>query len=536
MPMSWIEELSEEPLTRYKQLREDPWLFLKYCIYTKDEVDIENPIKRYPSHFDYARFIVMMWQREKRIAIPKSRRMTVSWTCLALITHDIIFYKGRNWAVLSKKEEAARELVSRIEFMIKHIPDEIISKSLIPKMKRDGMQSSPPVIEFAETHSRVQGYPQGPNQLRQYGFSGIFEDECAFQEESEESYAAALPTIKGGGRFIKVSSRAVEDKGFFKKIVFDRLDAQDMRFPEIAPVKTKAPMEGVTVWKNPNNGFLVIDLHYTANPDKRDPEFRETLRRELPARRFAMEYEKSWMTYEGRPVYEDFSDIHLTKDPLHVDAHLPLLIGWDSSGLTPAALIAQLQNDQLVILKEIMGTDVANSVGATRFVPHVKSVIYTTFPQIMDVEKQTISFYDPAGRKKNEVTEETYVGRMMAEGFKRQRPGQQTFKARVDAVTDYLIGLVRGKPKIIISEIDCPLLVAGFRGGYRFSDKIADNEPNKPEALKDIHSHIQDALQYICTGLKGYKQEMGYSSIPTPQYSFQKHETSKRPQLRKKYG
>lgn len=511
--------LSTDPLIRYEQLRKDPWLFLTHCIYTKDEVDTVNPIKKYPAHLEYARFIALMWQRHKKIAIPKSRRMTVSWTCLALITHDIIFHKGRNWAVTSRKEEAARELVSRIEFMIQHIPKDILPPDLIPKMKRGGMQSSPPSIEFPETHSKVQGFPQGGDQLRQYGFSGIFEDECAFQEESEDTFAAAEPTIRGGGRFIKVSSRAIDDGGFFKKIVFDKLDETDIRFPEIPPVTPKSPLQGVQVWKNPRNEFLVIDLHYTAHPDKRSPEFREMLRRSLPIRKYEMEFEKSWMTYEGRPVYEDFNPtLHLTHLKPEFWVGLPLLIGWDSSGLTPAAVIAQMQDETLVVLREI----VEAGMGATRFVPHVRAQIAQHFPQVTDIEKQTISFFDPAGFKKNEITEETYLQVMIQKGFKQIRPGPVSWKKRVEGVVEYLTGITKGKPRFQIWEEGCPILVAGLKGGFRYPDKVTEVEPDKVKPVKDIHSHPNDALQYLCGGLKGYMNANYNIEIPVPHYGFQK--------------
>lgn len=513
-------ELSSDPLERYIQLRDNRWLFLKHCIFTKDEVDSVTPIKAYPSHFLYTKFIVMMWEREKKIAIPKSRRMTVSWTCLALITHDIIFHKGRSWAVTSKKEENAKELISRIEFMIQHIPKDIISPDLLPKMKRGGMQSSPPAIEFAETHSKVQGFPQGGNQLRQYGFSGIFEDECAFQEESEDTYAAAEPTIRGGGRFIKVSSRAIEDGGFFKKIVFDKLDEEDIRFPELPPVPAKSPMEGVTCWKNPRNEFFVIDLHYTANPAKRGKEFRESLRRTLPIRKFEMEYEKSWMTYEGRAVYEDFNpSIHILIDKPTFHVGLPLLIGWDSSGLTPAAVLGQIQGEQLVILREV----ICVGMGATRFIPYVISQITQNYPQITDLEAQTISFFDPAGFRKNEITEETYLQVMMKSGFKKIRPGPMTWKKRVESVVEYLTQLAHGKPKFQIYEQDCPTLVAGLKGGFRYPDKVTEVEPDQAKPVKDIHSHPNDALQYMCGGLKSYRAEVGTINIPTPKYGHKNH-------------
>lgn len=519
-PLNWRNELSEDPLKRYQQLRDDRWLFLKYCVFTKDEVDADNPIKPYPSYFKYAQFIVMMFATHLKLAIPKSRRMTVSWTILALILHDVIFKKGRSWAVTSKKEEAAKELVSRIEFMYNHIPQDVLSRDLLPKMKHGKMQTSPPVIDFEEIHSKVQGFPQGGNQLRQYGFSGIFEDECAFQEESEDTYAAAEPTIRGGGRFVKVSSRAIEDGGFFKKIVFDKLDAKDIRFAEVPPVTPKSPMEGVTVWKNPRNDFLVIDLHYTANPAKRGDEFRESLRRTLPVRKFMMEYEKSWMTYEGKPVYEDFNEnIHVTHHEPKVWVGLPLLLGWDSSGLTPAVVISQLQEEQLVTILEIIGL----GQGAERFCPHVAEVIRLKWPQITDVSTQTISWIDPAGLKRSETNERTYLSYIIQAGFKQVRPGPMTWEARKEAVTERLVGLIKGKPKVLIYEEGCPVLVAGLKGGFRYPDRVSDTEPDKPRPVKDIHSHPNDAYQYKCGGLKGYIKQNYDFNIPVPNYGFQKH-------------
>lgn len=462
--------------------------------------------------------------------------MTISWTVIAFAVWDTIFNKGRFWAFTSKKEEDAKELVSRAEFIVKHIPPEMIDPGLIPKIKNGKMQTSPPVLDFEEIHSKIQGFPQGGNQLRQRGCSGIFEDECAFQEESEDTYVAAEPTIKGGGWMIKVSSRSVEDKGFFKRIVFDKLNAETTRFPEIPPVPAKLPMEGIEVWTNPQNQFTVCDIHYTANPDKRGDDFRESLRSSLPIKKFRMEYGKSWETYDGRPVYEDFNEvIHVTHTKPRIEPNLPLLLGWDSSGLTPACVIAQLQEDRLIVVREIMGTDIALSVGARRFVPYVAEQIRLEFQQITDIEKQTISFFDPAGLKRNEITEETYIAELIRHGFKQVRPGPVSFKKRIDGVTEFLVGLSRGKPKFELYEQGCPVLTTGFKGGYRYADGIDQREPEKAQAIKDIHSHPQDGLQYICGGLKSLVAANYNIDIPKPQYGFQKH-TDITPKPRKSYG
>lgn len=516
--------LPSDPLLRYNHFRTHPWEFLKHCVYTSDEVDKKNPIKQFPSHLTYLYFLVKAWQREDKIAVPKSRRMTASWTFIALTLWDYMFHKGRSWACVSKKEEDSKELVARALFIYRHIPPTMISPELLPKLKRDDMQASPPVMEAEEIHSKIQGFPSGGNQLRQRGFSGLLFDECSFWEDAEEAFASAAPTIQGGGKIIMISSRATEDGGFFKKVVYDQLDSLDTRFPEVPPVPASTPMEGVTVWKNPKNGFFVVDLHYTANPEKRSAEFREAVRASMPIRRYRMEYEKNWETFEGKSVYEDFNEqLHLTPSRPQMHVGLPLLLGWDSSGLTPAVIIAQMQEDRLVIFREIIG----DGMGAVRFVPMIKEQLNLLYG-INEPATQVISFFDPAGFKRNEITEQTYLQTMNKEGFTQTRQGAMTWNARVDSVTEWLVGLSGGKGKLQIYAPDCPVLVAGFKGGYRYPESTIEVEPDKGRAVKDGHSHPHDALQYLCSGFKSFKRTH-YNIIPTSTYGFQKGTQTKDP-------
>jgi hypothetical protein len=522
-------ELSSDPLERYSQFRADPWIFLKYCVYTHDEVDQDCPIKRYPSHLLYLKLLVLIWMKKRKIANPKSRRLTVSWTFIGLALWDCIFHKGRSWALVSKKEEDSKELVQRANFIYDHIPVDMISPDLLPKKKRGEMQSSPPALEFPDIYSKIMGFPSGANQMRQRGFSGLFFDEVAFWEEAEAAYASAEPTVKGGGRMILVSTRF---PGFFKKVVYDQLDAKDLNFAEVPPVAVSSPIEGVDVWENPKNGFTVVDVSHRANPAKRSPEFEAELMKTLPIHLFRMEYGKSWSTFEGKAVYEDFNEnIHVTSVRPKLHLGLPLLLGWDSSGLTPAVVFAQLQGEQLVVLREFVGP----GLGALRFVPAVKDVININFPQITDYDSQVISWFDPAGFRKNEITEQTYLQAMMAGGFKQIRPGPMTWNKRVEAVTHYLIGLAGGKPKILIYEADCPILTAGFKGGFRYPDSVLNVEPDKMRPIKDIHSHPHDAFQYLCGGLRDFRRSNYTLDIPTPNYGFQKpHEQKDSSWLKRK--
>jgi len=209
MEAHWIEKLS--------LYRSDPWAFLSECVYTLDQTDEKEPIKKFPSHLLYLKLYVKVWQREKLIAVPKSRRMYMSWVNIALYLWDTMFHIGRANAFVSKKEDDADDLIKRAKFILEHIPEDKIPKELIPKHQYIFGQ-----LRFPEIESTIRGFPQGADQLRAFTFSGILGDEMAFWTEAQKMYAASFPTLEGGGRFTAISSAA---PGFFKRLVFDQLDS-----------------------------------------------------------------------------------------------------------------------------------------------------------------------------------------------------------------------------------------------------------------------------------------------------------------------
>lgn len=519
---------TQDHISNFIRYRKDPWAFLTECIFTRDAVDEQNPIKPFPSDYEYLRLFCLLWQREKKIAVPKSRRMTMSWTCLAMVLWECIFHKGKEWACVSKKEDDSAELVSRIQFMYNRIPPERIPREMLPVIQGSKMTKSPPklIFDFGDgLTSYVQGFPMGADQLRQFTFSGIFGDECAFWEVAEEFYTGAKPTTDGGGRMILVSSRA---PGFFKKIVFDKINAKDYNFPEVAPSPVKRPIEGIELWKNPKNEFLVVDVHYTANPYKRDPEFKRQLKETLPLHQYMREYERSWQTFVGMPVYPNFrADIHCPQNKPQAHLGLPLLCGVDF-GRTPALVIAQLQGNSLKILKEFTAQNESIQI----FMPKVMKAIGQLWPEWRDPDK--IHFYvDPAGFNKNPNDERTCVQEMLeTPGIKHVYPGAKgnnEWEGRRSSVEHYLLHVERESAGIEINESECPTLVTGFKGGYRYPDSANEIEPNKLRPIKNIYSHVHDALQYVAYGSLQFSQEIPFTSIPGPTYSFMKTSTRRPP-------
>jgi hypothetical protein len=505
-------EQSRVQIMAHAKYTSDPWAFLRDCVFTLDSVNQEKPIKPFPSHLAYLEFLCRLWQVEKLLAIPKSRRMVCSWGFIAMFTWDTIFHPGRFNAFVSKKEDDSGELVSRAEFIYHKIPDWRIPRGLLPKLENNKMSKQPPVMNFADIHSKIQGFPQGSDQMRQFTFSGMLFDEWAFWDQAQAAYSGAKPTLDGGGRLVGISSRS---PGFFKKVVFDQMDAQELTFREIPPTPVKRPMEGVEMWKNPHNRFVVVDLHYTANPDKRSPEWREAVRTSMPARDFAMEYERSWQTFEGKPVYGDFNrTLHVSTTAIKPEPGIPLLIGWDF-GLTPAAIVAQLVGRQLKILREFIETNGSIS----KLAPVVEGYLNTNFLPWVHADNIT-HYIDPAGFQKAQTDERTCAD-VMRTVFGQQtriQPGPVAWEQRKKAVEDYLTKTYGEGPGLLISD-ECPVLIEGFNGGYQYSEKAIEIEPAMVRPLKNKFSHPHDALQYVCAGAtalrKTYKLNMA-----TPSYGF----------------
>jgi hypothetical protein len=430
----------------------------------------------------------------------------MSWTTIGLFVWDTIFNKARHQAFVSKKEDDANELVLRAKFIVDNLDKTRLLGDLIPKYNFKFN-----VLEFPEILSKIQGFPQGADQLRAFTFSGIFGDESAFWEYAEKFYSASFPTLDGGGRMTLVSSPA---PGFFKKLCFDAMDVPgDINVDEYAPAY-KAPMQGIRIWLNKKNKFLVFELHYTADPAKRHPEYKESIKNSMPTQEYLREYELHWDTFSGQPVYPEFAKIHVIHEQPRPQIGLPMLIGFDF-GLTPACVIGQYEEGVLTVFEEFTEMN----MGAIRFLEKVTSELKLKYPTHSDFKKNWRCFIDPAGFNRND-NDERQTAQTVAKYFN-PIPGAIAWEARRTGVVDLLMKLEKGKPAFQIFGQQCPMLLKGFEGGYRFSDKNIEIEPSKLRPIKDAFSHPHDALQYLCGGVRSLRADYK-QTIPAPHYATSK--------------
>jgi hypothetical protein len=154
--------------------------------------------------------------------LEKSRQVMASWLCVAYLLWRAKFFPHQLLIVQSRKEEDAAKFVylkepqqARMSFLELHLPrwlqDGCFHRGEM-SIGRGGTRTSQRADYgnlFFRNGSRVWAVPQGGDVIRSNTPSCLFSDECAFQPEFGLAYAAALPSIAGGGQLIAVSSAEV---------------------------------------------------------------------------------------------------------------------------------------------------------------------------------------------------------------------------------------------------------------------------------------------------------------------------------------
>lgn len=191
---------------------------------------------------------------------------------------------------------------------------------------------------------------------------------------------------------------------------------------------TVKPRPGVEEWKNPQNGFTILRLHFSSDPEKRLPGWKAAIARDMHPRAFRREYEIDWASPEGEPVVPEFDEaIHVRE--IAVVAGLQLLRFWDFGFDSPVVLFGQLTLwDQLRIYGELCPFNTT----LLQLVPAAEAVAKQMLG--LDAYLGGIRASDFTGREDEDDLSETYrfesaPADMPTDKLGRARPDRRTFDA-----------------------------------------------------------------------------------------------------------
>jgi hypothetical protein len=223
-PDTWVQErlfvASSLDLQAMEYLRLcDGWEGLNYFLAryarTMDEHDEIIPFKAIPYDVKpYMEIVAWCWYHIKKpIFLCKSRQVMLTWLVSSMFLWDAMFHSARRLGIQSKKDLDSEAVVQRCFVIYENLPAWL--RSVCPASKSYNK------LDFPYNSSVINGYPQGGDQVRQFVFSALFSDETGFQGFASDSYMAAQPTIKGGGRYIAVSTA---NPGFFEMMYKDQIE------------------------------------------------------------------------------------------------------------------------------------------------------------------------------------------------------------------------------------------------------------------------------------------------------------------------
>jgi len=260
----------------------------------------------------------------RRIIFLKARQLGLTWLALAGEgAHRLVFNPGKSVSSISTTEDDTKELVRRLAFILRHLPNWlIVDDDGEPDEKKENKTG----ITYTEYSKRIEihhpdsedsifkGYTSSPAAARSFTDNCVILDEWAFHPQAEKIWRAAYPTINrpDSGKIVGISTG--ERNTFFQK------------------KWNNAEWEYGGESGSAKNTFIGIFLPWDADP-RRDEEWLEETKIEM-GESFRSEYpstpSEAFTTGSGAffPVYN--SKIHFCFDKgWYPPAHFRIIGAYD---------------------------------------------------------------------------------------------------------------------------------------------------------------------------------------------------------------
>ena len=282
-------------------------------------------------------------------------------------------------------------------------------------------------------------------------------------------------------------------------------------------------MDGIRTWRTVKN-WCVFEVHYTADPDKRTPEWKAKALNSMPdLQSFNREFEIDWTSTTGLPFYPLMYKKYVEDRGYYirvqeVPGNVLLYRGFDFGFHRPACVFAfQDATGTLRVLREFCPKeiDVYEFRDAVKFISGELAEI----PEKHSRARQWCERVAPDGpwfkkgtkflnfcgveAKKIQTMTGDYGELNDFDVFQGGGVALSIVNQRVSAGTYILRNLMKdfgGSPRILIDP-RCTTLIAGMSGGLTFGEGNKASPLDDEIAIHPEYSHIHDALRYLVTGI-----------------------------------
>ena len=263
----------------------------------------------------------------------------------------------------------------------------------------------------------------------------------------------------------------------------------------------QSTLPGLTIKKNPRNGFAVIELDFICDPLKRDPEWIAREKARVSPKQWAVEMMRSWETFAGRPVYDKvfFRHLHVLKERREPDPNYPIFRGWDFGG-NQSVVLTQIIGERLYIIDELPNYGLNTETVAPKIIAYC-AANYDTRIHFIDILDPSAMWDSTRGR-----AEGAPAAVMREFGLTPIPAPTNDPKKRQGAVIKLLQKIGEDGQANLLINPDCQMIIKGFEGGYHLPEKVTQRR-TLDMPVKNLFSHIHDALQYVALRLQQHQDD-----------------------------
>ena len=252
---------------------------------------------------------------------------------------------------------------------------------------------------------------------------------------------------------------------------------------------------GMHLKRNPNNGFAVLRLHYTADPDKnpqtpRGQQWYNNVRQQFPKNHWNREMEIDFLALSGKTVCPDFNPkVHIDEN-LEPHADFPLYRGWDPGIRASACVVGQIVEfetgrPQVRIFREYPFFEAAfQSLGKRVAADCDEHYAKRRFWD--DIDIAALQRGQARGAAPIDILGELGIS-------PRHMKSKPTDRAIL--INHLLTSRTSGGEPCFLVHPRCHRLISGFRGLYRFKETKSGRDTDKIDDTEVVH--LFDALGYM---------------------------------------
>ena len=198
----------------YIKCAQDPSHFMKKYCYIQHPTRGRIIFNLYP----FQGKVLNLWKENPYSMVLKSRQLGISTLAAGYSLWLMIFYKDKNILCLSKTQETARNMVTKVKFMYDNLP------SWLKVVSEENNKLSLRLTNG----SQIKAKSSNSDAARSEAVSLLIIDEAAFIENVEETWASAQQTLATGGGAIVLSTPYGTGNWFHQTWV--RAEAQENDF------------------------------------------------------------------------------------------------------------------------------------------------------------------------------------------------------------------------------------------------------------------------------------------------------------------